>query len=269
MKSACMTIVALASLASPAIAEPIIFENDNPAFEILEGGYRFIDITPGMFLDVTAPASEQPFEDGAPGGRVGFYFWEGTTGSAGFSYVVHALGSTDVALGKPTSFLGMDGLEPVVPALDVQPGEAMDASPGFAVPGLDPMIGVHFIYHQAWFVGYEFTVGLRFELPTGTHYGFATFSREPGVPWEADYRPIRWGYESEPDTAIVVPGTPHCLADFGQPDGVVDIFDLLAFLEAYDSPMTTFYAADLAEPFGWIDIFDLFAFTDAYAAGCP
>ena len=252
-----------------ASADVIVFENDNPAFEVLDGGYRYDIYYPGMFLDVTAPASEQPFTDGTPGGRIGFYYWEGETSSSGISFTVRRLGSTAVALGDPTSYMSSDGPVSAVPVRDVQPGQAVDGSLEFAAPGSDTKIGINFFGVQAWFVGYEFTVGLRFELPTGTHYGFATFSREPGVPWEADYRPIRWGYESEPDTAIVVPGTPHCLADFGQPDGVVDIFDLLAFLEAYDSPMTTFYAADLAEPFGWIDIFDLLAFTDAYTAGCP
>ena len=58
---------------------------------------------------------------------------------------------------------------------------------------------------------------------------------------------------------------PECLADIDE-SGVVDIFDLFAYLGLYAAQDP---AADLAEPFGQISVFDLFAYLDLYNAGCP
>ncbi len=57
-----------------------------------------------------------------------------------------------------------------------------------------------------------------------------------------------------------------CPADLGRPFGVLNIFDLTAYLDLYqaDSPV-----ADIAEPFGTLNFFDLAAFLDRYLAGCP
>ncbi len=55
-------------------------------------------------------------------------------------------------------------------------------------------------------------------------------------------------------------------ADLAEPFGTIDLFDLLAFLDAYGAQAP---GADLAEPFGTVDLFDLLAYLDAYAAGCP
>ncbi|MCC5823677.1 MAG: vanadium-dependent haloperoxidase [Phycisphaerales bacterium] len=57
-----------------------------------------------------------------------------------------------------------------------------------------------------------------------------------------------------------------CPADFAEPFGVLDFFDVAAFIDAFvaGSP-----AADLAEPFGVLDFADIAAFFDAYNAGCP
>lgn len=57
-----------------------------------------------------------------------------------------------------------------------------------------------------------------------------------------------------------------CVVDLAEPFGVVNVFDLLAFLELYNagSPL-----ADLAEPFGAFSVFDVFAYIGLYNAGCP
>jgi hypothetical protein len=60
-----------------------------------------------------------------------------------------------------------------------------------------------------------------------------------------------------------VPQAP-CAADLTG-DGTADIFDVLAFIEAYN---TTDPAADFTND-GTIDIFDVLAFIKAYNAGCP
>jgi hypothetical protein len=55
-----------------------------------------------------------------------------------------------------------------------------------------------------------------------------------------------------------------CLADLTG-DGTADIFDVLAFVEAYNiSDLSVDFTGD-----GNVDIFDVLAFIDAYNTGCP
>lgn len=76
------------------------------------------------------------------------------------------------------------------------------------------------------------------------------------------------GHEGVDDTDLnlTITGAPACPADLAEPLGEIDIFDLFAFLDLYN---TASPAADFAEPFGEIDVFDLFGFLGAYNAGCP
>jgi hypothetical protein len=62
------------------------------------------------------------------------------------------------------------------------------------------------------------------------------------------------------------PEQPGCLADLAAPFGVLDFFDVAAFLAAYNGQDGV---ADLAEPLGVWDFFDVAAFLAAYNAGCP
>jgi hypothetical protein len=57
-----------------------------------------------------------------------------------------------------------------------------------------------------------------------------------------------------------------CVADFAPPMGVLDFFDVQAFLNAY---ATHDPAADLAPPTGVFDFFDVSAFLASFSAGCP
>ncbi len=62
---------------------------------------------------------------------------------------------------------------------------------------------------------------------------------------------------------------PPCAADLfpaGNPDGVLNFFDLATYLDYYNNQNP---AADFAAPFGVLNFFDLAAFLDAYNAGCP
>lgn len=56
------------------------------------------------------------------------------------------------------------------------------------------------------------------------------------------------------------------VADFDQPNGVLDLADILAFLIAF---LDGDAAADLAAPLGLFDQADINAFIDACVAGCP
>lgn len=73
--------------------------------------------------------------------------------------------------------------------------------------------------------------------------------------------------------ALVITGSveedndPGCSsADLAEPYGVLNVFDLFAYLGLYN---TNDPAADLAEPDGVINVFDLFEYLNAYNAGCP
>ncbi len=57
-----------------------------------------------------------------------------------------------------------------------------------------------------------------------------------------------------------------CPADLAEPFGVLDLADLVAFIDAFTSGDTI---ADFAEPFGILDLADIGAFLQSFIAGCP
>ena len=57
-----------------------------------------------------------------------------------------------------------------------------------------------------------------------------------------------------------------CPADLAPPKGVLNFFDLAAYLDLYNTGAP---GADLAPPLGTINFFDLAAYLDAFNAGCP
>lgn len=69
-----------------------------------------------------------------------------------------------------------------------------------------------------------------------------------------------------PDRAIIIDTRTPCVADFFGPDGVLNFFDVAAFLAMYNGQDA---AADLTEPFGVWNFFDVAAFLKAYNSGCP
>ncbi len=68
----------------------------------------------------------------------------------------------------------------------------------------------------------------------------------------------------EPDRTLRVE-VPPCRADSAAPFGLLDLADILLFVEAYTSGAR---AADLAEPAGVIDTADLIEFINQFTAGC-
>ena len=79
-----------------------------------------------------------------------------------------------------------------------------------------------------------------------------------------------------PDTGVdaglgVVDIGPHefrrtCAADFAEPIGTLNFFDVSAFIAAFNAGQP---AADLAAPFGVFNFFDVSAFMSFYNGGCP
>jgi FG-GAP repeat protein len=59
---------------------------------------------------------------------------------------------------------------------------------------------------------------------------------------------------------------PDCVADFAPPLGVLDFFDVAAFLDLFSSSDPR---ADLATPYCVFDFFDLLAYLGAFSEGCP
>lgn len=83
---------------------------------------------------------------------------------------------------------------------------------------------------------------------------------DAGVPMTAGSYELRGGFW--PTVANAQP----CEADFADPPGVLDIFDVFAYLGLFNAGDLD---ADFAEPFGILDIFDVFAFLEAFNQGCP
>lgn len=75
-------------------------------------------------------------------------------------------------------------------------------------------------------------------------------------------RDIEWNF----DPANWVVPCPADLDPPGAPDGVLNFFDVAAYLGLYNAQDPE---ADFAEPFGTLNFFDVAAFIAAYNAGCP
>lgn len=263
-------IAMLAAACGTAGADVVVFENTNPALETIQLGFQSPtgDFYPGEFLDITADASFQPVVEIPPPGAVGFFWAEGSTSGAGYTFYVTTAGSDRLArAATPASYVdGFGGTANAFVPEDFDAGDS--AGPSSIWHNAQSMlIGAHYFDPRTVeLVDDEFTVGVRFQLSGQTHYGFATFERisTPGD-LTPDFHPVRWGYETEPSTPVVIPAAP-CQADLAEPFGTLDFFDVSAFLSAFNTQDS---AADLAEPFGSFDFFDVSAFLAAFNAGCP
>ena len=68
------------------------------------------------------------------------------------------------------------------------------------------------------------------------------------------------------DAVLAVSYQPECPADFAEPSGTLNFFDVSAFLSAFNNHETS---ADLSRPFGQFNFFDVSAYLAAYGNGCP
>ena len=74
------------------------------------------------------------------------------------------------------------------------------------------------------------------------------------------------GYSGNTCVRVFFAQAPDCPADLAEPFGVLNIFDIQAFIGLYNAQDA---GADLAAPFGVFNIFDLQAYIDLYNQGCP
>ncbi|MCL4222616.1 MAG: hypothetical protein KJZ65_14750 [Phycisphaerales bacterium] len=95
--------------------------------------------------------------------------------------------------------------------------------------------------------------GGQFEATYRVYFGDVN-----GVPLE--------GYGEAEVTINWTSNAPSCPADLAEPWGVLNFFDVQAFLNAFSAHLP---AADLADPQGVFDFFDVQAFLNSFSAGCP
>lgn len=85
------------------------------------------------------------------------------------------------------------------------------------------------------------------------------------ITWPTGETTTLTGVTANQELVISPPNLP-CIADFLPPWGVLDFFDVAAFLAAFSAQES---AADLAPPEAQFDFFDVATFLAAFSAGCP
>jgi hypothetical protein len=117
--------------------------------------------------------------------------------------------------------------------------------------------------------------GARQSFATGASLLFRRSRTDPGyTPPDAGLPDVALGalglaeliQPGTADAVFAVPYRPACPADLAPPAGVLDFFDLAAFIGAFSAADP---AADLARPFGRFDFFDVSAYLRAFNTGCP
>ena len=268
-KMTACALVACSAIAGLTQAEPIIYSDASRSIDMglyTEFGFFF---TP---LDIRLPAESQVgMKSGAApdhtivfGHRVEFSSSDISWRSIGFapgddrvisdeSVTVHHAGDPtwDEQLSMPSEFGPLDW---------VGSGHGLARSVISAVG-----FTVEYGSRDHYFFDDRFTLGVVLELDDGPHYGFVEFENviPIGTLGRPDYRPVRWGYETDLDTAIVVPD--FCGEVDYDRNGTLDFFDVSAFLDSFSQQQ---FAADLNMD-GDFDFFDVSDFLDAFGAGCP
>lgn len=233
MKRTTLAVLAIAGTVSASYADPIVFINDNPDYATLRPGN---DFEPPQGLNIgVAPMDEDPDVYTGPG-VLTLQSYSGNSGQLNYVSLNWQTATTRVALQADPYSAGSGQYQGSVPLL-VAPGDAI----GPATHDWD-VNNVPFPYRSCFLYGnleanyyfpsgYDLAIAVRFLLDDGYHYGFVEFTlRGLDAANEGATRrtPMRWGYESEPDTPFVVPSL--CPADLAEPFGTLNFFDVSAFL---------------------------------------
>lgn len=274
----------LASIASTSAADVVVFHNDNPDLTEVLFGYTTVPYNPTPLpfemIDLTQDASAQPIRAPFPSHAVGFAGLEPLSSSVDFEVYVSVPETGDL---PDTQIVVTPDLVPYIsPSLpdgnfsaiapvSFNAGGVVDSTSNWGsfaeIPNsgnsdiLTLLMAHSFGSFEAYLVGQRFTFAVRFELNGTEHYGFAEFVTASGFP---QFQPIRWGYETEPNTPLVIPAS--CLADVTMPFGELNFFDVVDFIAAYNGQQSS---ADLAAPFGQLNFFDIAEYISLFNAGCP
>lgn len=101
-------------------------------------------------------------------------------------------------------------------------------------------------------ITYDINGDGAFNNPTSINF-------DPALPADETYQVALYvGYFQD--------GPPPCPADLAAPFGVLNFFDIAAYINLYNANDP---AADLAAPFGALNFFDISTFIGFYNAGCP
>lgn len=101
----------------------------------------------------------------------------------------------------------------------------------------------------------------------GTMYNFWFESDSAPTTGDVEIGLFRPGAgDSVTGSAVVPTASAPCVADFAEPFGVLNFFDVSTYISDYNGGKLS---ADLAEPFGTLNFFDVSAFISLYNAGCP
>lgn len=209
---ACLVLVSAAVV--NADADLLIFQNTNPAFAFMQPtsvspGGDFFD---GDQLDITRDAFNQPLLGTYVTHGIAFDFIPGVTSTEGESMEIYG-GSpfqlqTDARIirsSTPTLYRE-DGTGSVYEVFGPEllgSGDSIDSTRDWArnLPIWDRND-----FGLVYTVTEQFVAGIELTLDTGTHYGFVEFERVfPTSPFFPLFRPVRWGYETTPNTPVVIP----------------------------------------------------------------
>jgi len=207
--------LALAGLAGVSAGDLMTFENTNPALERLSY-YQAGDgiFVLGQSLNVTRGAFDQPAMGELPGGSLLISWFAGFDDvdgdwifmGPGFnSHIARADELVDVVDPYSNHPVGY-----IAPA-DFDDGHSIGDDTNWA----DSWVAMHTSVSTApskgiHFTDESFTIGIRFLLDDGLHYGFAEMTRTEfveGDPLSIGYRPARWGYETTAGVAVPGAGT--------------------------------------------------------------
>jgi len=245
---------AFGGLASASTGGVTVFVNDNPDYPSL---YSWNDWgATGNRLSILHDAYNQ-----LPPPNFLTYvtiYNDESTGSIPNGVWIRSSASTKIALGEVHEFSPLDWGPQFIPdARLYAPGEVVDGDDFDPLPTTNhtkPAVW----YDTNWLVPNDvpFIVGVSVELDDGVHYGFIELvSIGMG---RSNYKPLRWGYETEPNTPLVVPAAPCGDADLNN-DGSLNFLDVSFFLSN-----NVDYNDD-----GGFNFLDVSAFLNGFTTGCP
>jgi hypothetical protein len=127
----------------------------------------------------------------------------------------------------------------------------------------DGFDGGPWLDQERGYVGFSFTA----DDGKAVHYGWAEVEMDNFDNTDDGFLVLyRIGYETDPGVEIAAGAPMGCNeADFAEPFGELNFFDVSAFLTAYNAMDP---AADFNDDGEW-NFFDVSAFLSAYNAGCP
>ncbi|MFK7759725.1 MAG: hypothetical protein AB8C13_07260 [Phycisphaerales bacterium] len=215
--SAMLSASVLAAIsAGHAAGELIVFENTNPAMDLVE----YYEVGPGYSvlgrgIDVTRSAFDQPTNGELPTGSFMIARFESAFPVEGDWTLLGTGLNTNIARADEL----IDVIDPytnspvgaIAPA-DFDDGRSVGADTNWTLGWVNMHvdIGTAPTAEGIYFTDESFMIGVRFTMDDGVHYGFAEMTRTqyiPGEPLSIGYRAIRWGYETIAGAPVPAPGS--------------------------------------------------------------